>query len=105
MSDEIKKKKFVKVAGKFLFFTGAVFLGVTLAILLSAAILKPKHPPMRGPVPMGIERRLPPPPMPDHHFGPQRPHKYMDGRAPLPEMSRKPPIDKNSVRPDVPIEK
>ncbi len=88
MSDEFKQKKLVKLAGKFVFFTGAIFVGVTLAILLSASILRPKHQPMYGPVPMGIERRLPPPPMPPHHFDVQRHHEQLDRRGHHPRAHR-----------------
>lgn len=69
MTEELKtcncKKKCVKVLKKFIFLSGAVFVGSTLAILLSAAILRPKCPPcprgMMGPHPR-MERQLPPPP-------------------------------------------
>jgi len=48
---------------EFLFYAGAVFTGVFLAILLSAALLKPKCPPAPGmypPPPAGIQQQLPP---------------------------------------------
>lgn len=68
MTDELKptcncKEKCLEKLKEFAFLTGAIFIGTTLAILLSAQILKPKCPyKMLKPYP-GIERRLPPPPM------------------------------------------
>lgn len=72
MTDEIKtcdcKERALKKLGEFCFIAGAVFIGVLLAILLSASILKPKCPPpgMMGPYYPRIERQLPPPPMMHH---------------------------------------
>lgn len=67
MTDEIKtcdcKEKFLKKLADFALTAGAVFVGATLAILLSASILRPKcPPPMMMPHP-GIHRQLPPPAM------------------------------------------
>lgn len=80
MTEEIKtcdsKEKCLKKLKEFAFISGAVFVGATLAILLSAVILKPKCPPcprgFMGPQPR-MERPLPPPPpmMRDHGWGPQ----------------------------------
>lgn len=90
MSEEIKEttevaektectcEKCAKVK-EFLFYAGAVFTGVFLAILLSALILKPKCPPpgapgMMPPAPVGIQQRqLPPPPMMRDNFRPDGP--------------------------------
>lgn len=64
MTDEIKtcdcKEKAIAKIKEFLFIAGAVFVGGTLSILLSANLLKPKYPmgPM-GPRP-GIHRQMPP---------------------------------------------
>lgn len=80
MTEEIKtcdcKEKAIKKLQEFAFISGAVFLGALLAILLSAAILRPKCPPyhrgMMGPYPR-MERPLPPPPpMMYDHGGPGR---------------------------------
>ncbi len=89
---ECKNCETCKLIKKFLFLSGAIFVGTTLAILLSAAILKPNCPchkgPMKGhgPIP-GIERQMP---MPNHggfyrreiqfHKGPQnfQGHKKMN---------------------------
>lgn len=87
MSEEIKPKKFVKLAGKFVFFTGAVFVGTTLAILLSASILKPKHHPFPANGPVGIERRLPPPPMMDG-AGPHHKFQHIEHRGNRPDVRR-----------------
>lgn len=84
MTDEEKKVEETKVCkcgelGRFFTLVAAIFLGVLLAILVSAALLRPKcpcqkfmHMPMGGP---GIERQMPP-------FGPQgvaRPMPPMGG--------------------------
>ncbi len=67
MTEEKKecKCKTCELLGKFLFLTGAVFLGTLLALLLAHAINKPKFPPCHRGMFMGpragIERRLPPP--------------------------------------------
>lgn len=68
MSDEFKtcdcKEKCIEKIKEFTFIAGAVFVGATLAILLSASILRPKCPcprMMMGPHPR-MERPLPPPP-------------------------------------------
>lgn len=87
MTDEIKtcdcKEKAINKLKEFSFIAGAVFVGTTLAILLSANILKPKCPcpkGMMGPYPR-MERPLPPPhPMMhpgDYHRGEFR--GYYDG--------------------------
>ena len=57
------KEKVVAKLKEFTFIAGAVFVGGTLAILVSASLLKPKCPmnPM-GPRP-GIHRQVPPPMM------------------------------------------
>lgn len=76
---ECKTCKCKEYAKKFLFISGAVFVGATLAILVSANILKPKCPPpmyMMGPR-MGIERQLPPP-----AFYGQRPPQFYGGKCP-----------------------
>lgn len=89
MTEEIKKcdckEKAIKKAQEFVFIAGAVFVGATLAILLSANILKPKchcpcpiHPPM-------FAQPMPPAPMINHGYrsefgGPGegfRPHNRM----------------------------
>ncbi len=68
MTEEVKtcdcKEKCIKKLQEFAFIAGAVFVGVTLAILLSASLLRPKCPCPRGlmgPHPR-MERPLPPPP-------------------------------------------
>lgn len=69
MSEEIKtcdcKRKCIEKLKEFTFIAGAVFVGGTLAILLSANLLKPKCPcppgGMMRPYP-AMERPLPPPP-------------------------------------------
>ena len=74
MTEEIKvtcdcKEKAIAKVKEFCFIAGAVFVGVTLSIILCANILKPKCPcpmGMRGQIPR-IERHLPPPPMMRHH--------------------------------------
>ena len=77
---ECKTCKCKEYAKKFLFIAGAVFVGATLAILVSANILKPKCPPppmgMMCPRP-GIERQLPPP----VYYG-QRPPQFQGGKCP-----------------------
>jgi len=80
MSEEVKcqcKEKAVKKLKEFLFISGGVFVGATLAILVSASILKPKcPPPPMGFIPPrpGFERQMPP--MMYHHYGPEfRGHK------------------------------
>ncbi len=110
MTEEIKtcdcKEKCVEKLKEFLFISGAVFVGGTLAILLSAAILKPKCPPgpMGGVMPLQprIERQLPPPPpmMRDRSANdierfrgpdPRMHNRHMDYRGPQgepPEFSR-----------------
>jgi hypothetical protein len=66
MTDEIKtcdcKEKCVKKVKEFSFIAGAVFVGATLAILLSASILRPKQPPMPPQMmqpPIRMERTAP----------------------------------------------
>lgn len=64
MTDEEKKCTCGSELGRFFTLVAAIFLGVVLAILVSAALLKPKCP-CRGPMPMpmprlGIERQIPP---------------------------------------------
>lgn len=58
------KEKAIAKLKEFLFIAGAVFVGGTLAILLSVNLLKPKcpPPPMRQMPPMEWQRQLPPPP-------------------------------------------
>ena len=77
MSEEVKtcdcKEKCIKKLQEFVFIAGAVFVGTTLAILLSASLLRPKCPCPRafmGPYPR-MERPLPPPPP---MARPDRPH-------------------------------
>lgn len=74
MSDEIKteiiencncktcqcKEKLLKGLGEFLFKAAVVYVGVTLAILTSATVLKPKHHPHMHRAHIGIERQMPP---------------------------------------------
>ena len=78
MTDEIKneikcdcKEKAIAKIKEFLFIAGAVFVGGTLSILVSANLLKPKCPmgPMgpMGPIP-GIHRQVPPPMMMHRDF-------------------------------------
>ena len=74
MTEEVKTCECKEKAKKFLFISGAVFVGATLAILVSAAILKPKCPPppmgMMPPRP-GFERQLPPPAVMDRYCAPE----------------------------------
>lgn len=68
MTDEEKKCNCSEL-GRFFTLVGAVFLGVLLAILVSAAILRPQCPCHKGIMPMGgpgIERQMPPPPIGMH---------------------------------------
>ena len=59
---------------EFAFKAGIVYVGVTLAILTSVSLLKPKHhTPMHRPIPR-MERQLPPPPMAYNDFGARRAH-------------------------------
>lgn len=75
MTDEIKnevkcdcKEKAIAKIKEFLFIAGAVFVGCTLSIVVSANILKPKCPMgLMGPRP-GIHRQLPPPMMMHRDF-------------------------------------
>ncbi len=66
MTEETKtcdcKEKAIAKLKEFGFIAGAVFVGATLAILLSAQILKPKCPCPRGMMmpPPRMERQLPP---------------------------------------------
>ena len=77
MTEEVKcdcKEKATKKVREFLFISGGVFVGATLAILVSASILKPKCPPPPAccfPHRPGFERQLPPPPMMNNHFNPE----------------------------------
>lgn len=63
MSDEEKKCACASELGKFFTLVAAIFLGVLLAILVSAALLKPKCP-CRGSMPFQprpmYERQIPP---------------------------------------------
>lgn len=63
MSDEEKKCNCGSELGRFFTLVAAIFLGVLLAILVSAALLKPKCP-CRGPMPFPprpmYERQIPP---------------------------------------------
>ena len=64
MTDEEKKTCNCSEIGRFFTLVAAIFLGVLLAILVSAAILKPQCPCHKGIMPMGrprIERHMPPP--------------------------------------------
>lgn len=86
MTDEIKvteeikcncKEKVIAKLKEFAFITGAVFVGGTLSILVSANLLKPKCPMSPwGPRP-GIHRQVPPPMMMHRDFdrGMMRGHK------------------------------
>lgn len=61
-------EKIAEGVKEFAFKAGIVYVGVTLAILTSATLLKPKHhhmPPCRP----AIQRQLPPPPMVQNDFG------------------------------------
>jgi len=128
MTEEIKtcdcKEKALKVVKEVSIIAGGVFVGATLAILLSAQILKPKCPCPRGmmmPPPPAMERQLPPPPMMDNHFqgapdfqgprpdfrGPQRPGEFQgprpDFRGPQPpqgEFQKSHHKDVRGNRPD-----
>lgn len=69
MTDEEKKVCNCGELGRFFTLTAAIFLGVLLAILVSAALLRPQCPCSKGIPPMGrigIERHMPPPPMGMH---------------------------------------
>lgn len=73
MTEEIKKsdckEKAIKKLKEFIFIAGAVFVGGTLAILLSANILKPKcHCPAPCPIHQGIMQPMPPAPMINHGY-------------------------------------
>lgn len=73
MTEEIKKcdckEKSIKKLKEFTFIAGAVFVGGTLAILLSANILKPKcHCPAPCPIHQGIMQPMPPAPMINHGY-------------------------------------
>lgn len=63
MSDEEKKCACTTELGKFFTLVAAIFLGVLLAILVSAALLKPKCP-CKGSMPFPprpmMERQIPP---------------------------------------------
>lgn len=65
MTEEVKcdcKEKAIKKVKEFLFISGGVFVGATLAILVSASLLKPKcPPPPMGMMPprAGFERQIP----------------------------------------------
>lgn len=71
MTEEIKEEKksccsccaCCEKVKEFIFKALIVYVGVTLAILTSASILKPKHGCPLKKCRMGIERQLPPPPM------------------------------------------
>lgn len=66
MTEETKtcncKEKAIEKLKEFSFIAGAVFVGSTLAILLSAQILKPKCPCPQMQFQPRMERPLPPPP-------------------------------------------
>lgn len=107
MTEETKtcncKEKAIEKLKEFLFIAGAVFVGSTLAILLSAQILKPKCPCPQMQFQPKMERPLPPPPaiypgqgMPgDFHApkwrhdrgfrGPNGGHSQMRGNMPQPQ--------------------
>ncbi len=95
MSDE-ERHSCKKAVKKFLFISGGVFVGATLAILVSAALLKPKCPPppagFMPPAPP-MERQLPPPPAgfmppapPMERQLPPPPPQAMGGGQPAPEF-------------------
>lgn len=70
MTEETKcdcKEKVIERLKKFTFIAGAVFVGATLAILLSASILRPKCPCPRGMMmpPPRMERHI----QPGYHHG------------------------------------
>ncbi|GEM_PF-6144912 len=85
MSDE-ERHSCKKAVKKFLFISGGVFVGATLAILVSAALLKPKCPPppagFMPPAPP-MERQLPPPP-PQAMGGGQPAPEFRGSNAPCP---------------------
>lgn len=63
MTDEEKKCNCSEI-GRFFTLTASIFLGVLLAILVSAAILRPQCPCHKGIMPInrpGIEGHMPPP--------------------------------------------
>lgn len=62
------KERVIAKVKEFLLIAGAVFVGGTLSILLSANLLKPKY--SMGPMGprAGIHRQLPPPPVMYGHF-------------------------------------
>ena len=104
MTDEIKtcncKEKCLKTLGKFALNAGAVFVGATLAILLSASILKPNCPPPMMPYP-AFHRQLPPPAMHGPHGDcPYRRHlNKHNGNKQLHRQFKKqtpPPIEKKT---------
>ncbi len=73
MTEETKKcdckEKAIKKLKEFTFIAGAVFVGGTLAILLSANILKPKcNCPAPCPIHQGIMQPMPPAPMINHGY-------------------------------------
>lgn len=90
MTEEVKtcdcKKKFMAKLKDFALISGAVFVGATLAILLSANILKPKCP-CKGPMmPPRMERHMPPHMM--HYYGGPREFKGHHGRRHFVKMHR-----------------
>ncbi|MBE7713515.1 MAG: hypothetical protein E7Z87_07215 [Cyanobacteria bacterium SIG26] len=74
MTEEVKtcdcKQKFIAKLKEFAFIAGAVFVGATLAILLSANILKPKYP---------CKAPMMPPPKMERHIPPHRMHHGFNG--------------------------
>ncbi len=64
MPEELKcncKEKALKKFREFLFISGSVFVGATLAILLSASLLRPKcPPPPMGMMPPAMQQQFPP---------------------------------------------
>jgi hypothetical protein len=107
MTEEIKnetnckccecREKLEKALKEFFFKALIVYVGVTLAIITSANLLKPKHPcPMMKP-PIGIERQMPP-----MHYG----HMHKGFHKGCPKMNKKHPPINNFVKPEpLPIKK
>jgi hypothetical protein len=79
MTDEIKtcdcKEKCLKKVKEFTFIAGAVFVGATLAILLSASLLKPQQPPQMMQPPIRMERPAPQ----FHHARPDQRGEFKGG--------------------------
>ena len=92
MTKEVKncdcKKKCIAKLQEFATIAGAVFVGATLAILLSANILKPKCP-CKAPMmpPPKFERHMPPHMMHHGFQGPREFHKF-HGYGPQAKMHK-----------------